>query len=155
MIEDPLAALRPLHAPAPVSWWPPAPGWWVLLLFAVILITMIYGYRKRTAPQRTALYELKQLSIHIDTIEQPAAALNQLLKRYALICWPAKEVAALSGQDWLVFLDANGGNGKFSRGPGQLLLYGPYQQQRPDLSELLALARLWIKTNAPPRKSYV
>ena len=27
---DPLAGLRPLHRPLPVSWWPPAPGWWLL-----------------------------------------------------------------------------------------------------------------------------
>ena len=31
MKQDPLAALRDIHMPEAVAWWPPAPGWWLLL----------------------------------------------------------------------------------------------------------------------------
>lgn len=149
MIEDPLAALRPLHTPMPVSWWPPAPGWWIAVLLLTVCSILIYRYRKKRVAQRAALYELKWLASNRNDVKQPASRLNQLLKRYALVCWPAKEVAGLSGQSWLTFLDHNGGNGRFSNGPGRLLLSGPYQEVHADLDELIDLARQWIKTNLP------
>jgi uncharacterized protein DUF4381 len=150
MTEDPLAALRPLHAPAPISWWPPALGWWLLLFAILALLIVIYRYWRRMAPQRAALRGLKIL--HKNPDDHPVATLNQLLKRYALVCWPATTVASLSGKAWLEFLDANGGNGKFCSGPGRILLTDPYQKQSADLHELTALARQWIKSNKPGEK---
>lgn len=153
MMEDPLAALRPLHAPPPVGWWPPAPGWWLAAVLVAAVIYWIYRYRKRMAPKRAALQELEWLEKNKDAMGQPVAVLNQLLKRYALVCWPAKDVASLSGQAWLEFLDAHGGDGKFSQGTGQSLLSTPYQQQitMNDIHELAALARQWIKANTPQK----
>ena len=147
MTEDPLAALRPLHVPTPISWWPPAVGWWLLLFAVLVLLIVIYRYWRRMAPQRAALRELKTLLRNPD--DHSVATLNQLLKRYALVCWTATTVASLSGKDWLEFLDANGGNGKFSAGPGQILLTDPYKKQSVDLHQLVALARQWIKSNKP------
>lgn len=158
MMKDPLAALRPLHAPEPVSWWPPAPGWWIVFVLAVVVIVLIYNYRKRLASQRAALHELNQLKKNMDNIAHPVAIINQLLKRYALTCWPMTEVASLTGESWLAFLDANGGNGKFSGGPGQLLLTDSYKNERADadqLTELIALANHWIKINTPQKKTDV
>ncbi|MCP5276431.1 MAG: DUF4381 domain-containing protein [Burkholderiales bacterium] len=158
MIEDPLAALRSLHAPSPVSWWPPAPGWWIAGVLAVIFIVLIYRYKKRILPQRAALHELKLLKKDMDNIAQPVATVNQLLKRYALACWPENEVASLTGESWLAFLDANGGNGKFSTGPGQLLLTDSYNNERADsaaLNELIVLVNQWIKINTPQKKTDV
>lgn len=154
MIEDPLAALRPLHAPPPVSWWPPAPGWWLAAMLATAVIYWLYRHRQRMAPRRAALQELKLLEKNKDTMDQPAAVLNQLLKRYALVCWPAEDVASLSGQAWLEFLDAHGGDGQFLHGGGQQLITAPYQQQPGDMNELTALTELvrqWIKANTPNR----
>lgn len=153
MTEDPLAALRPLHVPAPISWWPPAPGWWLTLLIILFVLAVIYRYWLRMAPQRCALRELKYLEKHKNSTEQSVATLNLLLKRYAMVCWPAQTVASLSGRAWLEFLDANGGAGKFSRGPGRPLLTDPYRNQSENLNELFTLARYWIKANRPGKKS--
>ena len=41
--NDALANLKPLIAPAPIPWWPPAPGWWLLgiaLLFLLIALAV-------------------------------------------------------------------------------------------------------------------
>lgn len=149
MEADPLAALRPPHAPPPVDWWPPAPGWWLATVIAATIIYLAYRHYKRMAPKYAALRELKLLKTNRSATDQPVAILNQLLKRYALTCWPAETVAALSGQDWLDFLDSHGGNGQFSHGPGRALQFVPYQKQPADLDQLITLARRWISVNTP------
>ena len=40
-LSDPLAELRGYHPPDPVSWWPPAPGWWLLALLILGLLTWV------------------------------------------------------------------------------------------------------------------
>lgn len=147
-MNDPLDALRPLHEPDAISWWPPAPGWWLLLLF-LLLVLLLFWRWKRATLQRAALRELKMLTATINSSSQQAAAVNQLLKRYALVCWPASEVAALTGESWLKFLDRHGGNGAFSRGPGRDLLTLPYCDTNQQNEELITLAYRWIKTNSP------
>jgi hypothetical protein len=151
-MNDPLAALRPLHTPLPIGWWPPAPGWWLVLLIVVTLLVIVYRYWRRLAPQRAALRALKQLNKDINSVDHPVTTLNILLKRYALVCWPATTVASLSGKAWLEFLDANGGNGQFSSGPGSILLTHPYRKQSAEVDELITLVRHWIKINRPGTK---
>ena len=57
-----------------------------------------------------------------------ARALSRLLRRYALARFPGQRAAALTGEDWLSFLDAHGGGGRFRDGPGRLLAdaIGPF-----------------------------
>lgn len=150
-MDDPLAALQPLHAPAPIPWWPPAPGWWLLLLLILVSALLLLWWRNRTAPQRVALHELKTLEPLGGRPVQQAAAINRLLKRYALACWPDAEAASLTGEAWLEFLDAHGGNGGFVRGPGRALLTLPYSSEVQFIDELMPLVRRWIKSNRPGR----
>ncbi len=148
-MPDPLDALRPLHAPPPVSWWPPALGWWVLAVIMIIFLVLLYRHWRRMAPRRAALRELKILEKQINSEPKIVAILNRLLKRYALVCWPSSTVAALTGDQWLVFLDAHGGNGQFSQGCGRLLATSPYRDGPLQHDELVSLARRWIKKNKP------
>lgn len=73
------------------------------------------------------------------------AALSQLLRRYALACFPRDQVSGLQGSDWLAFLDRSGATEVFSHGPGAALSTAPYQQDpHVDTTALLAAAREWI-----------
>jgi len=150
--QDPLAALRPLHAPDPIPWWPPAPGWWLLASLALAGAVWLVWWRRRMAPRTVALSELASLASRDSAPVEQAAALNRLLKRYALVCWPAAGVASLAGEDWLAFLDAHGGTGEFSKGPGRALLTLSYGGAGEVSEPLLALARGWIKANRPRGK---
>lgn len=145
-MQDPLAALRPLHAPPAVSWWPPAPGWWLLALLAVVVAMSVFFWWRKTAPRRAALRELEALAAQP---LQQAASINRLLKRYALRCWPAAGTASLSGENWLRFLDEHGGNGAFQRGPGRVLLTAPYSAETCAVEGLVGPCRRWIKANRP------
>ena len=135
---DPLAELRGYHPPDPVSWWPPAPGWWLLALLIVGLLTWVMvwalGARRRRrlarAAPRAALDELAALrAAHARDGDATAFArgLSRLLRRFALARYPRRAVAGLSGEDWLAFLDAHGGGGRFQAGPGRELLTAPYR----------------------------
>ncbi len=150
-MQDPLAALRPLHTPLPISWWPPAPGWWLLALITIVLLILLYRHWQRLAPRRAALSELKILEQQNHKNQQLTAILNSLLKRYALACWPSSSVAALTGEAWLKFLDANGGGGEFAHGCGRCLASAPYQNKSSQTDGLVLLVRRWIKKNKPKK----
>jgi hypothetical protein len=143
-MNDPLAALRPLHLPAAVSWWPPAPGWWLLAVLAGLLGGAAVWYYRRTALRRVALAELQRLQHQVTDDVALTAALNQLLRRVALARFPRTQVAALSGTDWLQFLETR--TSGFVSGPGRVLAAAPYQRgSTVDRAALVALAQRWIR----------
>lgn len=143
-----LENLRPLHDPAPVSWWPPALGWWLLLVLFIVLVFALRYWWKRKALRRAALAELTALERNIP--ENSPAAINRLLKRYALKCFPAEDSAALSGKKWVEFLDNHGG---FSSEQGQVLLDSLYRSDsvKVDRKALIKETKRWIKCNTTVR----
>ena len=173
-MSDPLAGLRGYHPPEPVSWWPPAPGWWLLTLLmagllALLLVWALRAWRRRRrlrAAPRAALDELAALrAAHARDADTAAYArgLSRLLRRFALARYPRRAVAGLSGEDWLAFLDAHGGAGRFQAGPGRELLVAPYRPggelaARDNLAtggelavgELATLIEDWIQYNRLP-----
>ncbi len=109
--QDPLDTLHPLRTPPAVDAWPPAPGWWLLaaLLLAAVVALLVLALRawRRRAHLRAARRELAALRARF--ADDPAAltaATNALLKRVALARYPRRDAAALSGSQWLAFLDA-------------------------------------------------
>ena len=151
-----LDQLRDVHAPAFPSFWPPAPGWWVLalILFVTLLLCVSWGYRRLQLKryQRSVLTLFEILANSDLAIADPsrfAAEVSALLRRVTLTRFPRSQVAALEGTAWLTFLDQTGGGGQFSSGPGQVLAEGPYMP-RAELDEkaLLALAKDWVRRNS-------
>jgi hypothetical protein len=155
MNPSPLAGLdlRDIHAAPPPEFWPPAPGWWVLtalLLGALIVIgwrlTAIWRRRRR---QARILGELEALSAR--SPDQLASRVSTLLRRVALMCFERREVAPLTGDAWLAFLDRTGGDGAFTSGAGNVLATAPYlsaeQVTGIDNDALISLARRWITRN--------
>jgi len=143
-----LSQLRDIHLPAPVSWWPPAPGWW--LLAAILLGLIIIGYwlirrHRINRWRRQALAQLAQLKAGEDATV--AAQLSVLLRRVAISRYPQAKVAALTGEAWLTFLDDTLDSGTpFQTGPGRALVTGPYTAEAEiDAPALLSLAERWIK----------
>lgn len=155
LASDPLAGLRGYHLPDPPSWWPPAPGWWLLgalvLIVAAIAIWLYRRHRRRLAAARQARRELTvlraQFAQHGDAGAY-ARELSKLLRRYALVAFPHRDVAALTGEAWLRFLDKHDAAHRFIDGPGRQLLDAPYQPTAPSKpEELAALVEDWIHHN--------
>lgn len=150
---DPLAALRPLQLPEPVSWWPPAPGWWLLavvgIVAATLLIRALLSRYRRNAYRRAALAELEQLqSLAGENACAYASALNTLLRRTALSHQHESSVARLTGRDWLSYLDSRVSSPIFVGDIGQQMLRAAYDPASTvDTAALGAACRRWLRTH--------
>lgn len=127
--------LRDVHVPTGVSWWPPAPGWWLLLVIVLLLVAgfglwRYWRARRRRHPWRRACRALAGIRADYDRHGDPRRLLRDLsgcLRRVALTVAPRTEVAALTGRDWLAFLDRHVPGQPFQSGAGRVLAEGPYQ----------------------------
>ena len=155
-MSDPgsLQNLNDIVVPAPVAWWPPAPGWYVVLaVFAMALAWAAFRGLKawrRNTYRRQALRELKTVA---EKGAPAAADIPVLLKRAALSAWPRQEVAMLTGKEWHAFLDRTGDMDRFRDGGAGALMdrlsYGSSPEQLALTSEefigLNEAARAWLR----------
>ena len=137
--DNPLDQLRDIHLPDQVDQFPSAPGWWLLLAFIVITIGYFiyrhYQYQRAIRllkPAKIELFKLKALAPN-KIGAHSIATLSALLKRICLVYFPNLEVASLSGQNWLVFLNQQEKNAQsskpfFSPRNIQLFCETPYQK---------------------------
>jgi len=141
--------LRDIHLPDPISFfWPLAPGWWLLLAFLLVLILVsiwILRLRKRNAPKRVALRNLKKLE-KLDNPKKQLQEISTLLRRFYITKYPRNEVASLTGEAWLEFLDNQLGKQLFTAGEGRCLIEAPYRANTDiDVKALLELCRILIQ----------
>lgn len=125
--------IRDLHLPDMTGWWPLAPGWWFLIALAVlglvVLVRRSYRRWQHNAPRRLALKRLAAIS---DEFEQGISAvllgkeLSELTRRAMLAYAPRDEVAGLTGDEWLQWLDQGLDDRPFSEGAGKILESLPY-----------------------------
>ena len=150
--------LRDLHLPDAVGWWPLAPGWWVLIaILAVILAWQAARALRRwriNGPRRYALRELAGLEA--EYLEHRNAVLlgkqvSELLRRAMLAYAPRAEVAGLTGESWLRWLDTGLPVPYFHTEGGKSLLALPYRDPDGeladvDISALLSAVRMRLST---------
>ena len=79
--------LRDIHLPAPIGWWPPALGWWLLaaLVLAGLVLYAIHYYRARH--KRAALRALTRVRTALEQGAEPVACLqfvSTVLRRFAM-----------------------------------------------------------------------
>ena len=116
-----LDQLEPLIAPAPISGWPPAPGWWflaALILSAFLLLRLRPWQRRRdqAAEAETAIEPQRQVALdELGQMNRPYGGqpanqwlqqMNALLKRLCRTRYPDDHPHTLSGRAWLAFLDS-------------------------------------------------
>ncbi|MCG6938249.1 MAG: DUF4381 domain-containing protein [Gammaproteobacteria bacterium] len=164
--------LRDIHLPEPVSWWPPAPGWWIILALAVLIAALvtiarrIYLGRQLRRDIKSELDNIKQQFQQNRNKTRLAKSLSILLRRASISYYPRADIAGLTGDDWLSYLDdsnakSSSGN-RFQSDTGRVLLTAPYlpdtdQQDNDrldfDAQKLIQLCESWLQSphNRPLR----
>ncbi|EMB13270.1 DUF4381 domain-containing protein [Rhodopirellula europaea] len=139
-----LDRLNDIVVPAPVSWWPLAPGWYVLLAGLLAAITWLVWKNWRTwksnAYRREAIHELESANT--------AGAISGLLRRTALKTHSRSELAQMTGDrwpEWLFQQLPHESTSTISPIVREQLATAAYRDtDTPSLDELRAFAAVWI-----------
>ena len=98
--------LRDIHLPDSVSWWPPAIGWWLVLVLSLLLIgVLIYSVRQFMKPRlkkraKAAIDAvISDYRVHGDAL-QFLQALSIILRRVGISYLDRNEVSGIHGVAW-------------------------------------------------------
>ena len=139
--------------PEAVSWLPSTPGWQVLLLLLAALLAR-QGWRHwqrrcHNRYRRLALKRLDAIARQQKSPQQRLFDIANLLKATALQVYRRDELAALSGDPWVVWLNQSAiGEAPFPPTVGNLLARSLYRADNnitdAQLAGLVAASRRWI-----------
>ncbi|MBU2676707.1 MAG: DUF4381 domain-containing protein [Gammaproteobacteria bacterium] len=156
-MQETALPLRDLHLPDPVGWWPLAAGWWFVLLIVATALGYLgwrtYAKWRHNAPRRFALRELSRYEAEYLEHRNPVTLgkqLSELLRRGMLAYAPREQVAGLTGEAWLQWLDHGMPLPYFHTEGGKSLLQLPYRDPAGDFSDvdidaLLSAVRMRLK----------
>jgi len=155
--------LRDIHLPDPVSWWPPAMGWWFLLLFSLLLIWVLVvfiKYLRKPVLKKSAKAKIDEVINAYDKHRDKQLFIQQLsvgLRRIGISYLPRNESAGIAGKDWYEKINQLVNNNKLSDEIINLLSQGPYQLQ-PELDEelikrVIQRTQLWVSALSREKSS--
>jgi len=154
-MTDPLELpLRDIHLPGAIPLWPLAPGWWVLIaviIGSIVAAWFLYQrqqYRKLSAI-RLARQELDKIVSSYTINNDPLELCRQvsiLFRRVSISLFPRTEVASLTGDKWLEFLDNQTSGQPFRNGDGRIIADAPYRNSlsAAEVELMLKHCRDWI-----------
>ncbi|MFK5986851.1 MAG: DUF4381 domain-containing protein [Pseudomonadota bacterium] len=174
-IDNQLQALADIHLPDPIIWWPPAPGWWIVVLASIVFVYISYRLINKKLKQSQFR---KQAKIELHNIQRywkkqqnlvlSAASLSVFIRRISLTEQELRckqkpnqnfrsDIASLSETQWLAYLQQQPGMQKIGSDYKELLIQLPYQdpllhfdmQEQQQLAKkmdvLLSAIAVWIK----------
>jgi len=144
--------LRDIHLPEAISYWPPAIGWWLLAIIILLCLLLAWRLYLRLT-RRTAIKQAKHLLLEIKNNNknseiEKVQRVSACLRRVAISTDKSENVAGLTGESWLNYLDNTIEGHPFSQGIGRSLLDMQYRQSVPDdfdMNALLSLCETWLK----------
>lgn len=153
--------LRDIHLPDPVSWWPPATGWWIVLVFIILMIPAIrYLVKKIRQPvlKKSAQAEMDSVIENYNGHKNKLRLIQDLsvsFKRIGISYLTRDTIAGEYGINWYQQINKLVRQDQLSDMQIQLLSEAPYQKN-PDLDErnigsLIEQVQKWVK--ALPRHS--
>jgi hypothetical protein len=155
--------LRDIHLPEAISWWPLAPGWWLLVAGFILMLAVIFISRKiylKKQLKRDIKSELENIKLQFQQSKnksQLAKSLSVLLRRASMSYYPKMNIAGLTGDKWLSYLDqtclnrsssSRSASKQFQSETGKVLLTAPYLPENArleyDAQALIHLCESWL-----------
>src|SRR4051794_32740486 len=128
-----LEKLHDIEGLDPISLWPLAVGWWVLLAGGVLILSLLgWMLARRLAFKRSwkndTLKKLATLEEHLTDVTSNVTLiqLSEYLRRISLKKFSRKECAGLTGSAWLKWLSKNDPKEFDWEKHGVLLIKAPY-----------------------------
>ena len=151
--------LRDIHLPAEPSWWPPAPGWWLLLAIVMAAVALyIYWHHRCRRPtvKRSLARELETIRSDYRQGDANARlavnAVARLLRRALIGYRGRRQGAATTGDAWREQLEQLTPGREFSDEQLQWLAHERYRRDAEgDVESLLQACEKWI--DQLPRES--
>jgi len=146
-----LSKLKEIALPEQISYLPQTSAWYIL--FSLIAISILYLLWKQYKHYQKNLYR-KEALLELSKIkgEESYNALPILIKRVALLFADRSEIASLSNEAWLEYLNKSYNGNGFSTDSGKLLITLSYsspseisQYQQGEIDALFNLIVEWIK----------
>lgn len=143
--------LRDIHLPAPISWWPPAPGWWILLALVLLIPLAVFWLKRRPRKVRVqkaaaaALQTVLQDHARHGDQAQLLTELSALCRRIALSYCPREQVAGVTGTAWGQTLNQLSEKPVLDDHSLQLLTRGAYMANAPtEVAPLIEQLNTWV-----------
>ena len=158
--EELLAQLADIHLPEPVSYWPPAIGWWILAAIVLFMLVILFRkYASRARQQKIYQYAVAELQRCYDSYSQADPAnsdqskldyvnqFNTVVRRVALVHYPQANAASLDGASWVDFIRQKGESSLMTNEIATALQYGRFQTKCDvDVDTMQSFGRQWIES---------
>lgn len=145
-----IAQMHDIEAPPPVSWWPIAPGWWLIALLVCFVIYDLTRFGLKTIQHNAYRRQALSLLNTLKPSQTPefATEVSTLLKRVALTAYPKQrsKITQAHGIVWTNWLNQACPKAVFKTDSTKALSQAPYQSNIVfDASVLKLSAKAWIK----------
>ena len=145
--------LKDIHLPDPVSWWPMAPGWWLLITLLLLILTVGFYYWRLW--HHSLRYKKSAIKILTTAFQSNSDDLNFLndcatiTRRLTLSIQSKKATpinyAGLQGKEWQQVLQQH-----MPEPQAELLTTGRYQAYPSiDRTSLYNSVKQWLKEFTP------
>jgi len=145
--------LPPLQLPAAISWWPLAPGWWLLMALAITVIGVavwwLYRRYHNNRDKRAARHALTNVLAQWQADHDDAQLLQQLNTILKRLCrHRAPHALSLSGEAWVAFLNQNKPlfTDHNARALSDYVYCAPQQIGHVEAASLVKQCQRWVST---------
>jgi len=146
--------LRDVHLPEPISWWPLAYGWWLLMVLCLLAIAasvvLLIKTKRRNRYRKDALLELKKCYSLWQKNQNTVLYLqsvNAVLKRSIQHSDGASYMLRLSGADWVTGLNKLVVKPLSEHTQEALSVHCYQESPETDVDDVQANALEWVKSH--------